>query len=117
MWSIDAVEIKNFKPLPSLLSSLKEFIEDLKRASPHHSGFSGKIVKVGNLYKVNITIECGTHIITESTESNNVYEAVYFVFQAAFARLIERERSKIQALPIKKLRIPNLKPQHKKYVS
>lgn len=117
MWSVESVEIKNFEALPSLLSSLKEFISDLQRASPHHSGFNGKIVKTGEKYKVDIAIECGTYLIEETTESANVYEAVYFVFQAAFAKLIEQERSKIQALPIKKLLIPNIKPQQKKYVS
>jgi hypothetical protein len=117
MWSTESVEIKNFKALPSLLSSLKEFISDLKRASPDHSGFSGKIVKVGDNYKVNIDIECGNYLIHEATESTNVYEAVYFVFQAAFAKLIEQERSKIQAIPIKKLRVPNVKTPQKKYVS
>lgn len=117
MWSVESVEFENFKPLPSLRSSLKEFISDLQRASPHHSGFSGKVVQVGDLYKVKITIECGTYIIEQTAESKNVYEAVYFVFQAAFAKTIEQERSKIQAMPIKKLRMPRVNPQHKKYVS
>jgi ribosome-associated translation inhibitor RaiA len=116
MWSVDSVEIVGFKALPSLRASLKEFISDLQRASPHHSGFTGKITKNGDNYKVNIAIECGTHLIEQSADSKNVYEAVYFVFQAAFAKLIEQERSKIQAMPIKKLRVVRTIPT-KKHVS
>ncbi len=117
MWSVDSIQIVNFKAQPSLSASLKEFISDLQRASPHHSGFNGKITKVSDRYKVEITVECGTYIIEQSAESTNVYESIYFVFQAAFAKLIEQERSKIQALPTKKLKIPTSNPQHKKYVS
>ncbi|MCB0349298.1 MAG: hypothetical protein KDD37_10720 [Bdellovibrionales bacterium] len=117
MWSVDAIQIVNFKAQPSLIASLKEFISDLQRASPHHSGFSGKITKVGDLYKVAISVECGTHLIEQNAESSNVYEAVYFVFQAAFAKLIEQERSKIQALPTKKLGAPSKNVALKKYVS
>tara|TARA_B100001248_G_scaffold251745_2_gene227177 strand:- start:4851 stop:5180 length:330 start_codon:yes stop_codon:yes gene_type:complete len=102
MWSLDAVLFEGFEPQPSLKASLKEFIADLERAAPFHSGFHAKITKDDELYRVYMMIECGAYYVEQEIESAKLMEAIYYSFQAAYAKILEYENSKIKFMPMTK---------------
>jgi len=98
MWSLDAVVFQGFEPQPSLNTSLIEFIADLKRVAPFHSGFHAKISLAEDVYTVELLVECGTYYIEQEIESKKLFEALYFAFQATYAKILEQENTKIQAI-------------------
>ena len=111
MWSLDAVVFQGFKPQPSLNASLTEFIADLQRVAPFHSGFHAKLSLAGDVYTVKLLVECGTYFVEQEIESKQLFEALYFAFQATYAKILEHENTKVQAIQSAELK------RVKKYVS